>query len=1643
MIRINLRDIVIFFLVLTICVAAEPTDTFYKEFMHTSVSSELNSLDMGGEANVGIFTGAATYSYPLKVPPGTNSLTPGIELSYNSHRTTERPGIVAAAWSISENYIERDIEHSVQDTSDDKFILHMNGQDQELIYVPSENRYHTKIESYLHITRNNGGNNNLNEYWLIKTKDGTKFRFGYNQDSEQVSNQENYVSRWYLDTITDTNENNIYYTYRENPYSGETGITYPFKIEYNNDKKRRIEFIMESSDRHDWRVTYENGNKVTLKRRLGSINVYADNNLVRRYSLSYSNTISSSYLSEIRLGDGSSTLSKASFTYFPLTKGWKAEPPFAPPVGFSGKNDNGVRFEDFNRDGFIDVLQGYKGSDDDYPEEVEIWINNKTGWSKLNTNFPYSPVRSARYYICGGTGYQYGIDRGVRFLDFNTDGFSDILVFPHKSTYGSIDRNIPRSAYSGFGTSWNRNISWDPPNVNALDWDWDYDECKVEYGIDNGVRLADLNGDNAADIVSYVNVNSLAKTWLNNKGGWTEVESWHPDEKLTSSRRADFDCPWQNGMDKGIRFIDINGDKLSDYLTSRHDYFEWDDGDSYDYTLKSVQINSGKDFVDDNLWEIPEYFTKNAPWGVICKSRFGSDQGVRFADINSDGLTDILVAKSGTRKVYLNNGRGWTQDNSWIIPIDFVNWDGENQGIRLIDVNGDGIVDVVKGKDTRTAWLNNGVKANLLKTITTEFGGTITFDYTKSTLLDNTGSDSISDMGSPLWIVSSLTKDNQLPQNNLISTTNYDYRGGYHDYGDNEFRGFSYVEEIHAMGKKEVHQFYQDDIKKGKEYSYEILDDEKQFKKIETAYETSQKDGYAELFPISVSEFIYDGTPANPKTTRASYQYDQYGNIVRELSEGDLDVSGDERISTISYQYDVNKWIVDKPAEEQLYKSNGIDKVAGKSYSYDSSGNVLSEKEWLKTGNNPGLIYTRDQYGNIKTNMDSKGGTSYYNYDTTGTYVISTINPLNQKEHFEYNFGTGNLLSKKDTNGIKTEYIYDSFGRKQKEIQPYDSEEYPTVEMVYQFDQSPPEQITLKQRETHGTESTLDSKEYYDGFGRLVQTNKEGISQDISYDSLGRLAKISVPFYANEYQVGSVNQVEFQYDVLNRIKLMKNPDTTKKNWSYDHWKDIYQDENNQTKQTIYDAYGNVKTIIEYNEGDQYITNYNYDESDNLLTIVDAQSNIVSYTYDTLGRKTRLSDPNLGIWQYIYDNNSNLILQIDNKGGQTMFEYDSLNRIINKTALHSSVEYKYDLEKNGTLSHVVSDFIEKEYHYDDRLRKISEKQSIDNEEFEFNFTYDAQDRLIKKSLPNDEQIDYTFDSRGNLHKIEGIIDNIQYDEYNLPLQKDYTNNILTNLNYGSQDHRLTNIETGVLQNLEYNHDAKGNIIQIEDKKSKSVETFSYDDLNRLETAVKLGGLSEYNLLYGYDSISNLMSIESDECNITYIFQNLAHAPSLWQKEGLQCFLRKEKINLNKGWNLIAIPLKQENEILPEALSGIKGKYSNIFTYSDSKWIELVNGSRINNTMGFWINMLENSTLNVEGQENKENKFNLIPGLNIMGSPFLIKKLINNTINSSEIDTILSYSDGNWYSYNPDRPKELRSLNWFDPGKGYIINTQSTG
>jgi len=77
----------------------------------------------------------------------------------------------------------------------------------------------------------------------------------------------------------------------------------------------------------------------------------------------------------------------------------------------------------------------------------------------------------------------------------------------------------------------------------------------------------------------------------------------------------------------------------------------------------------------------------------------------------------------------------------------------------------------------------------------------------------------------------------------------------------------------------------------------------------------------------------------------------------------------------------------------------------------------------------------------------------------------------------------------------------------------------------------------------------------------------------------------------------------------------------------------------------------------------------------MLTITDHEGNTTTNTYDTLGRKISMDDPDMGYWEYEYDANGNLISQTDERadpGPGTMVttaiynEYDEMRRVISET-----------------------------------------------------------------------------------------------------------------------------------------------------------------------------------------------------------------------------------------------------------------------------------------------------------------------------------------------------------------------------------------
>ena len=112
--------------------------------------------------------------------------------------------------------------------------------------------------------------------------------------------------------------------------------------------------------------------------------------------------------------------------------------------------------------------------------------------------------------------------------------------------------------------------------------------------------------------------------------------------------------------------MDLNGDGLTDLLIAKDDY-------------KTAYINDGKSsWIENDKWKLPDgnFIADNE---VKNSKILSAGQGRMLYDINGDGLVDLLIANNDYKTTYINNGNGWTQDDSWNIPDgNFVIQDGDS-----------------------------------------------------------------------------------------------------------------------------------------------------------------------------------------------------------------------------------------------------------------------------------------------------------------------------------------------------------------------------------------------------------------------------------------------------------------------------------------------------------------------------------------------------------------------------------------------------------------------------------------------------------------------------------------------------------------------------------------------------------------------------------------------------------------------------------------------------------------------------------------------------------------------------------------------------------------------------------------------------
>ncbi|MBE2198234.1 MAG: hypothetical protein IAE79_06450, partial [Anaerolinea sp.] len=193
---------------------------------------------------VSSFSGAATFSYPVELPPGRNGLQPDVTLAYSSRALDGRirdgeSGPIGDGWSIGGISVVR-VGVTLEapwgypwSLHPDKFRLILNGAGHELFPVgPTGNptvRYYVKDAPGYFLERNysaTGVPNVDGIYWILITPDGVRYRLGYFADAEEwqhsshlniqghVGHANSYSAiAWHVDTVTDSFGNQMTYHY--------------------------------------------------------------------------------------------------------------------------------------------------------------------------------------------------------------------------------------------------------------------------------------------------------------------------------------------------------------------------------------------------------------------------------------------------------------------------------------------------------------------------------------------------------------------------------------------------------------------------------------------------------------------------------------------------------------------------------------------------------------------------------------------------------------------------------------------------------------------------------------------------------------------------------------------------------------------------------------------------------------------------------------------------------------------------------------------------------------------------------------------------------------------------------------------------------------------------------------------------------------------------------------------------------------------------------------------------------------------------------------------------------------------------------------------------------------------------------------
>ncbi len=344
-------------------------------------------------------------------------------------------------------------------------------------------------------------------------------------------------------------------------------------------------------------------------------------------------------------------------------------------------------------------------------------------------------------------------------------------------------------------------------------------------------------------------------------------------------------------------------------------------------------------------------------------------------------------------------------------------------------------------------------------------------------------------------------------------------------------------------------------------------------------------------------------------------------------------------------------------------------------------------------------------------------------------------------------------------------------------------------------------------------------------------------------------------------------------------------------------------------------------LDDYQELEFNRTSYQYDTLNNLIGVTDAAGNQTSIEYDALGRKTGMTDPDMGTWGYEYNPAGNLVEQADANGNSLCFTYDKLNRILTKEignfpcsgsqilAHYSYYETNANQGSVGQLYMVTWGLKRPQNHdtffYDSLGRLDKQERIINGRPFTMQtLSYDSLNRPLQVQYPNGEFITMTYDREGANTLAAGndtLVTDVRYNAMGqlTYIDRNHTSNQDTLFRYAgaANNFRLEKIVNGSetaapgagdnRPDFAYQYDAIGNITRITMTTyadGTDIQNFTYDSLNRLVTANASGGVANYDHTYAYDALGNI----DNNAGVSYKYEDPAHIHAVTHLNNVQKF-----------------------------------------------------------------------------------------------------------------------------------------------------------